>query len=802
MLAEFQRRWIGLAPSAARRRAARRLRAIAVSLVLFGCDGLRTPSAPVTVEPIDPAIARAASDPADLLSHEFEPAAVDGELRITPDMPEADRHLSGGWSIPALWDDGGRRVPRRWSVGPSSRIRFDLERVSPLRLSLRALAFQPPGGRLQHVAVWVNEQFLTSFALEGVETTYQFALPAGALRSGENVVRFRYLWTEEPVRVIPGSLDQRDLAMSVAEIVIRREEGVDAPAPALVSATLPDPQRRVRALLQPGSCATSVLVWPPSGSQLEVGWLRLRDADAEATKRVPVRYRVVLEWDHGQRVLVEGEEKRIERPQSARLPLPPEATPPLRLRFEVASDDPASRWLWLEPRISDAAPPEASESAVAPPPPSVASAPLPRVPPGAPVVIVVLDAAQRSRIGVYGHEADLTPHIDLLSRSSLVFDGAYAPASYTLASTASLFTSLAPSEHRVLADGDRLDTSRPTLATVLRANGYATAAFSGNPYVSTATNVTQGFETVVELFRDKAPGQVALGEEFVEPFRAWVEQQRGRPFFAYVHLIQPHEPYNASPREWYARWTDPNYAGPFDGSQEQMGQIYNGALYPSAADRAQIRGFYDGNLAYADKVVGDLVRTLGENAVFDGAIVIVTADHGESLGEHGIYGHSTSVDREQIAIPLIVHLPAGVVSPGRVSRLVSSIDVMPSVLALLGIAPPPGLEGRNWFDGAPANRDGWPRSIATIANGESGTVGVLVPGLKYSFDQANGRERLTALPDEEDGPNLRWERPVTFAYLAAEAARLTRTPAHAAPPHSGALDPDVGEALRALGYAR
>ena len=141
--------------------------------------------------------------------------------------------------------------------------------------------------------------------------------------------------------------------------------------------------------------------------------------------------------------------------------------------------------------------------------------------------------------------------------------------------------------------------------------------------------------------------------------------------------------------------------------------------------------------------------------------------------------------------------------PHRRDDLVATIDVMPSLLRLLGAWEPPGMAGRDWF--APPEPHAWPRAFPVIAEGRSGTVSVIAPGWKYSYEQSTGAERLLALPEEEDGPNLRWERPVTFAWLAEEAARLTapRPPAPGAPaaPEAAADVPDdVKDALRALGY--
>jgi len=418
------------------------------------------------------------------------------------------------------------------------------------------------------------------------------------------------------------------------------------------------------------------------------------------------------------------------------------------------------------------------------------------------LVVFVLDAATRDRFGVYGSSANTTPHVDLIAKESVVFDSAYAQASYTLASTASLFTSKLPSEHGVIEERDRLGPEWPTLAEALARSGYATAAFSANPYVSPVIRMTRGFARVDELFRNRAEGEAALASEFVAPVRKWFEEQGQKPFFAYVHLIQPHEPYDVAPPEFYRGRLVPGYGGPFDGSQAQMRDVFRGALHPGIEDVAHIRGLYEGNLAYADAVVGQIVEALGQLGLWGRTAVVITSDHGESLGERGIWGHGNSVDREQIRVPLVVRLPPGVTSPQRREDLVATIDVMPSVLRLLGAYEPPEMDGRSWF--APPEPNAWPRAFPTIAEGRSGTVSVIVPGFKYSLDQTTGSERLLALPEEEDGPNLRWDRPVTFAWLADEATRLTaprgQPAAEATPEPAPELPTDVKEALKALGY--
>jgi len=747
--------------------------------------------APATIAALDAAQTPSPEDPGDLLGRQVGANHANSELRILPAMPDANRYLAGGWSSAERWQDQAERSVWRWSIGPMSRLRFSLDRVEPLLLSLTALPFQPPGGRPQHVRIWLNDQYLASLHLEPKSHVYELTLPALALRVGENTVRFTYLWTEQPANVLPDNPDRRDLAMAVAEIVIKpigEAQRDDASLVSVQAAGRPGP---ARGLLPPRSGRTSMLVWPPAGSSLELGWIRLgSDGDGGA----PPAYRVEAEWDQGRQVLLEGVAKQLDQVETARVALPADADAAVRIHLSVdddgENDDAAPRLVWLEPRV------------VTPPGDGTirgALAPL-RAASETNLVIFVLDAAARDRLGVYGSTTHTTPHVDLIAKESLVFDAAYAQASYTLASTASLFTSRLPSEHGVIEERDRLGPEWPTLAEALARSGYATAAFSANPYVSPVIRMTRGFTRVDELFRGKAEGQAALASEFVAPVRAWFEEQGQKPFFAYIHLIQPHEPYNIAPPEFYRGRLVPDYGGPFDGSQAQMRAMFRGALHPGTADVAQIRGLYEGNLAYADAVVGKIVESLGELGLWGRTMVVITSDHGESLGERGTWGHGNSVDREQIAVPLVVRFPPGLITPHRRDDLVATIDLMPSVLQVLGAYEPAGMRGRSWF--ARPESNAFPRPLVTIAEGRSGTVSVLVPGLKYSYEQATGTERLLPLPAEEDGENLRWERPVTFAWLADEAMRLTTPRGQAAPAEPAPeLPSDVKEALKALGYA-
>jgi len=750
------------------------------ALGLGACDDAPRGAAPgvVPIAPLDEP-GGAADDPGDLLARPLRTHGRPAALRITPAMPGVNRHLAGGWAPPERWGSDDPPVVRRWSLGDTSRVRFELDEVEPLVLSLRALPYQPPGGRPQQIDVSVNGEFLTAIAMDSEERSYQVALPAAVLRKGANHLRFEYLWTEQPGRVDPASTDLRPLAIAFSEIAIEPRSGPVPDTGALVSVSTPSSATPLRGLRPPRAGHVSALLWPPPGSQLALGWVRAR-ADGDAPT-----LRVEAEWDHGRSLLLARRVRSVAQVETAVLPLPHEAEGALRLLFSVEGGGEEPGLVWLEPRI------------VPPAPDAAPRAPL-RAPPGTNLVVIVLDAAARDRTSVYGGETETTPQLARLAGESLVFDAAYASASHTFPSTAALFTSRLPPQLGATDTESPLGPERPTLAEQLAAHGYVTAAFSANPFVSTGMGTTRGFARVDELFRDRPPGQVARGEEFLPPVRAFLTAHRDGPFFAYVHLLQPHEPYDAAPDSFYAGRLDPAHRGRFDGSEAQIWEVYRRHLYPTLAEIAHIHGLYEGNLAYADSIVGAICRTLGELGLWERTIVVVTADHGEALGEHGSWGHGEGVTREQIAIPLVVRLPPGLVAPGRRSDLVTTVDLMPSVLELLGIEAPPGLQGRSWF--APHGAHEWPRSVLSVAQGRDGIASVIAPGFKYSRDPTAGSERLLPLPAEEAGSDLRFDHPVTFAYLAEEVARLM-APAASGPARApAALPDDVRAALRALGY--
>jgi arylsulfatase A-like enzyme len=322
------------------------------------------------------------------------------------------------------------------------------------------------------------------------------------------------------------------------------------------------------------------------------------------------------------------------------------------------------------------------------------------------VLIIVLDAVRAANTSVFGYHRPTTPALERLAAQGLAFDRAYATAPWTLPSHASMLTGLYPTQ--LSADYlHKLDSTAPTLAEALRARGYATAGFTANLFYTTwETGLSRGFvlwdgfqvtpEQVLfsgwpwqmvkvhELRNARSLGsikQAVLHSPFrvpdalrfasrhsndvVEDFLRWQGQLEARqPFFALVNLFDAHRP-RFSPAEFRTRFT-PNPKGP---------------------------DTYDNAIAYMDAYVDSLLTTLQSRGVLDRTIVAVVADHGELLGEHGLWGHSTNVYHQTLWVPFIVRYPPRIPAGVRVQRPVSLRDLAATLQDLAGIPAAARLPG-------------------------------------------------------------------------------------------------------------
>lgn len=274
---------------------------------------------------------------------------------------------------------------------------------------------------------------------------------------------------------------------------------------------------------------------------------------------------------------------------------------------------------------------------------------------GRDVFLITIDALRADRLGAYGNARNLTPELDALAREGAVFEAAYAPTPHTSYSLTSLMTGKYMRPLLLQGAGEDSDT----WAGLLRTYDYRTAAFYPPAVFFIDPQRFQGFEQR-RLDFEYSKVEFAEGEKRLGQIRSYVEAQApGQRLFLWLHLFGPHEPYEA-------------HEG-FDYGARDV-------------DR------YDAEVAFADRTVGEAVRTIRKRS--PNAVILVSADHGEEFGEHGGRYHGTTVYEEQIRVPLLVVAP-GSVSPRRIAEPVQTIDLLPTVLQALAVPRPARIRGRD-----------------------------------------------------------------------------------------------------------
>jgi arylsulfatase A-like enzyme len=305
------------------------------------------------------------------------------------------------------------------------------------------------------------------------------------------------------------------------------------------------------------------------------------------------------------------------------------------------------------------------------------------------VVVYLVDTLRADHTTPYGYTRDTTPELERFAGDAVVFEQAISHASWTKPAVASLFTSLLPGRHRAVQLRDQLDPGHVTLAEMMEAKGYATGAAVANSVIyGQGTNFEQGFDFYAGLHGEgDRPSKLVEAAGVVDAALRFLDARRGFPTFLYVHTMDPHVPY-APP-------------SPFDRKYEPHPTPDHPAVdprsdYKEPKDRERMIAQYDGDVAYGDQEFGRFVRELQARGLYDDALVVFMADHGEEFLDHGQFLHGKSVFDELIHVPLIVKFPGRRDAGTRVKAQVQVVDVLPTVLESQGlpVPEPPHIAGR------------------------------------------------------------------------------------------------------------
>ncbi len=287
------------------------------------------------------------------------------------------------------------------------------------------------------------------------------------------------------------------------------------------------------------------------------------------------------------------------------------------------------------------------------------------------VFLITIDTLRADHVHCYGYESIQTPALDGLAKDGIRFTQAFTPSPITNTSHTSILTGLLPSTHGVTDFAVPLAPTHPTLAELLKKSGYQTAAFIGAVILDSRTlapGLDRGFD-----FYDNFPAQSPTksrwgrverrGADVVQHAQSWMTAHPGRPHFVWIHLYDPHDPYEPPP--------------PYS-------QTYKDRLY-------------DGEIAYADSVLVGFIGYLKKTGRYDNALIVVVGDHGEGLGEHGEDSHGIFLYDSTTHVPLIVKIPARMPSSNHPKQVVNAqvrtLDILPTVIDWLHIPPPERLDG-------------------------------------------------------------------------------------------------------------
>ncbi len=441
------------------------------------------------------------------------------------------------------------------------------------------------------------------------------------------------------------------------------------------------------------------------------------------------------------------------------------------------------------------------------------------------VLLVVMDTVRADRLSAYGYGRPTTPELDAFAREAIRYARFYSTSSWTLPGHASLFTGQYPVQHGATQEHLRLDRDAATLAEILRNAGYETFGASANPVVGSISGLDQGFREFRDVWRQ--PGD-PFAAQAAHPVNAAFEDllartPRDRPFFAFLNYMEAHLPYQPPPalvQRVAGRRVNPLVARRVGG--RKWFEHYLTGPYPER-DLALLSDLYDAELARLSLALGDLLQTLRRDGRYDETLIVLTSDHGENLGEHGLVDHVFSLYETTVHVPLLLRLPGGQRGGSVDARLGQLVDLFPTLLLATHSAPLPNA-GVDLLASAPGRDQVFaeyyrPDQALGMIDAESRTrhADRLAPfqrrlraiqrdGRKLIWGSDGRHELYEVVTDPGETENRIAEvdpRPLqdaldrTLETLAPEAARRS---ALAAQGLGDEADRATREALRALGY--
>lgn len=719
------------------------------------------------------------TDTVDLATRLSEAQVWHETTRIDFGTPAARPHLLLGWGRDEEWEAGSMV----WGLGTRSVLEFYVTRPRPFIMTLQCFPVPAPDEPPQAVRFAVNGTPIGTLALLDGLRVYRVPVPASVVREGVNRLELGYRHAKAASAVQRGEGDD-PRTLAVAWSLLLFDGLADGAAP---TATI---DAAGNTLTLPSGSAVDFFVDAAPGTVLHFDAVRAADGG-------PAReLEVAVERD--------GQLRRAYAVAAGPTPVPwqqsIDGNGPTQIHLRALGDSGdgggvrIARPQMVVPRV--AAPRCRASSR----PPATAAAP---------VIVYLIDTLRADHLGAYGYARRTSPHLDAFAGDAVRFADAVAQASWTRPAVASVMTGLTPPHHGAMG-GESILPSLPTLASLLAADGYDTAGFVTNSVVAAAYGFAHGFATYQLLAEQPIastlggqPSDVTQQSAAVMQDAAlrWLDARRaGGPPFLYLHASDPHNPYLPPSPFREALAPDADLAL---GLPSVLWAVVSGSRVLSADEQRQMMALYDADIAFADEAFGRFVADLRARGLYDSALIVVVADHGEGFGEHGYYSHANSLYAELLHIPLLIKFPQQWRAGTVVGATAQQIDILPTVLDVLGIDAPPDLDGTSLLPALdcpdvprpPAySKVGEPSSFESLRVGRYKVIRAAAPEHDHSW-----LELYDVDADPQERRDLADEQPVRTGALLVHLTRF-RGGAVAAPAPAITPDSALQERLRALGY--
>ena len=746
----------------------------------------------------------------------FEPAV------IRPGAFADRRYLASGWNFPVhKTDDEEGASMNLWIDAPAARVRLPIAETADRKLTFRLKPPTVPHRLHQRMQVSLNGVQVADRLLPRANSKQEVVLPASLQVQGINRLQFDFARSVRLFEHSKTAKDYRYMSASMGSLKIEIldsdvRSNVEEARSFVANGAELSGDENARVLNQvSGSELFFPIQVPPSGAFVSEIY-----ASGEGTNSQV--FQVWGKRDNGARELL-AEKSTNDGDSQIRADLSSFEDEFLILELRVKAADGSGEACvgsWFRPRVVGSAPPVMEVEQ-----PSTESERLAKLKSelkGAPVIGILLDAFNPLFLEAYGGSVK-TPALSAFANEGVVFKDAYGEAAYTVASVGSMLTSKYTWEHGAWQGRvHHMLSIMPTWPSAFSSAGYRSAAIMMSVNGSSMIGFDRGFDQVIDSFDRIDDHPVPLAEQALPALAQVLDTDDDRPLFLWMHLVEPHEPYDPP-----TPWESPNrseYSGAVDGESDTLWAIKSYRILPSEKDLGHIRSLYSDNLRYVDDVFSRIQKDLESKGIWQEAVIILFSDHGEAfLDHHGksaqTMGHGTTVYEDMVRIPLIVRLPekvAHLVEPGRsASGIVSGLDLLPTAADLVGLGEDAVVGAGKSFSSMLVGEDS--RRSAAVFHSSSFTSQRFLPSLGMRL----GRYKVISTPGESpeifdinvdplEQRNLAPEQPALCAYLVRrlreESKYNPETSGWGLPTQGGdeemELDAETLEQLRALGYVR